>query len=159
MDPQVQATIVGGVIAAGAGVVAWALGAVTSAWLARTQRRHERHEKRYDDVKAAYMQFYSTMRQIVYKAELDAYHEGDTYADRNPSRDPITYLLAGTDAETALAHLRLFADQPLYSAGREWLDAYYARFWDEGRKKSSGDTRAAEDCFVTEGKRSLGVTT
>ena len=53
MDPQVQATIVGGVIAAGAGVVAWALGAVTSAWLARTQRRHERREKRYDDVKAA----------------------------------------------------------------------------------------------------------
>lgn len=159
MDPQVQATLVGGVIAAGAGFVAWALGAATSAWLARKQREHERREKRYDDVKSAYVQFYSTMRQIVEKAELDDYHEGGTYADRNPYLDPISHLLAGTDAETALAHLRLFADQPLYSAGREWLDAYYARFWDEGRKKSSGDTRAAEDRFVTEGKRALGVTT
>lgn len=159
MDPQLQATIVGGVIAAGAGFVAWALGSVTSAWLARKQRKHERSEKRYDDVKSAYVHFYSTMRQIVEKSELDAYEEGGTYAYLNPNRDPIEHLLAGADAETALAHLRLFAGQPLYSAGRQWLDAYYARFWGEGRKKSSSDTSASEDCFVTEGKRALGVTT
>lgn len=159
MDPQMQATIVGGAIAAGAGFVAWALGAVTSVRLARTQRKHERREKRYDDVKSAYVQFYSTMRQIVEKAELDAYNNGGTYAELVPHADPIAHLLAGTDAEKALAHLRLFADHRLYLAGREWLNAYYARFWNEDRKKSSGDTGTAEDRFVTEGKRSLGVTT
>ena len=99
------------------------------------------------------------MRQIVEKAELDAYHDGGTYADQEPDLDPITHLLAGAGAETALAHLRLFTDEPLYGAGRDWLDAYYARFWNQGRKKSSGDTYVAEDRFVTEGKRALSVTT
>ncbi|WP_324652701.1 hypothetical protein [Georgenia sp. H159] len=110
-------------------------------------------------MKSAYVQFYSTMRRIVGKAELDAYYEGGTYADRDGGTDPITHLLAGADADAALAHLRLFADQALYAAGREWLDAYYARFWNEGRTKSPRDIHAAEDHFVTEGKRALGVTT
>ena len=157
MDPQVQSTIFGGVIAAVAGFAAWLLGAVTSVWLAKTQRSHERREKRYDDVKAAFEQFYSTMHAMVHEAELDAYNEGGTYADQNAAQEPITHLLAADGAETALAHLRLFADERLFMAGREWLDAYYARFWGEVTQNPSIDTHAAENKFVDEGKRSLGI--
>ena len=159
MDPELQATVVGGVIAAGAGVVAWALGAISSGRQARQQRDHERRERRYDDLKSAYVQFSAEMRKIIVPAEVFAFDNAGTYGEQEPGPGPIDHLQAG--AERALTELRLFADEELYQAAREWLEAYYARFWQTEYERAPGvstDTGAAEERFIAEGKRALGIT-
>lgn len=157
MDPLVQSTLAGGAVA----VLAWGLGAWSADLLARRQREHDLRERRYDDLKSAYVSFCLEMRELVTTAgqsEFDS--QGKNYARTDPhGSDPLAHLRAGDPAEKALAELRLFADERLYEAARGWLDAYYVRYWDARREGVTGDVEAAEDRVVAQGQRALRVLT
>lgn len=156
MDP----TITGGLIAAAAGAVTALVAAVVSRRNARDQRAHERTERRYDDLKAAYVRVYTEVRELVEEAEIHEYDSmGQRYAASDPPPDVLDHLRYTKAAEQALGMLRLFADDALYKAGRAWLDGYYARFWDIGPRGSPTDVAAAEAHFVAEGKRALEIPT
>lgn len=158
MDPEMLPTVVGGLIAAAAGILAWALGAVVSGREARQQRDFERIERRYDDVRVVYVRFCAEMRELVEKAERDEFdNEGRNYADRGEDIDPFTHRIAGRRAQVALDELRLFADEALYGAALAWLNAYYARYWNVDRREHSSDLEAMEDRVIEEGKRALNV--
>lgn len=158
MDPTLQATVIGGVIAAGAGVAASMVGAISSGRQARELRDHERRERRYDDLKSAYVQFSTEMRKVVLSAEIFAFDNEGTYAEQVPGPGPIDYLQDG--AERALAELRLFADEELYQSAHDWLEAYYARFWQTARERTpdaSTKTATMEERFIAKGKIALGI--
>ena len=122
--------------------------------VARTNLEHARAEKRYDDVKVAYVRFAAEMRRIVQRAEaieLDHYLRGD---DTTPEPEPWD---TEVQAEQALADLRLIADDALYVAGRDWLDQYYLQYWRRDPRRPDPDVAGAEERFIAEAKRRLGL--
>ena len=135
------------------------------AWLTAEQRTHElsvaradhdhaRAERRYDDLKSAYVRFAAEMRRIVLRAqafELEQHLRGD---DHTPEPDPWD---VEVEAEQALADLRLLVDDQLYSAGRDWLDQYYKRYWWPNPRRDAPDVEGAEARFIAEAKRLLGL--
>lgn len=123
--------------------------------VARADQEHARAEKRYDDLKSAYVRFAAEMRRIVQRAEaveLDHYLRGDD--EWTPEPDPWD---SEVEAEQALADLRLLVDDQLYGAGRDWLDQYYLRYWRPDPRRDAPDTARAEERFIVEAKRLLGL--
>lgn len=122
--------------------------------VARTNLEHARAEKRYDDVKVAYVRFAAEMRRIVQRAEaieLDQALRGD---DTTPEPEPWD---TEVRAEQALADLQLIVDEPLYVSGRDWLDQYYLRYWRRDPRRPNPDVEGAEKRFIAEAKRVLGL--
>ncbi|MBO1752161.1 hypothetical protein J4G33_10140 [Actinotalea sp. BY-33] len=122
--------------------------------VARANQDHARAEKRYDDLKSAYVRFAAEMRRVVLRAEgfeLDQYLRGDDYT---PEPDPWD---TEVEAEQALADLRLLVDDQLYGAGRDWLDHYYMRYWRPDPRCATPDVEGAEARFIAEAKRLLGL--
>lgn len=166
MSDQLWAVLLGAVIAGAVAILLARIESRRARDLARAQHAHElalaqagrehaRMEKRYDDLKSTYVQFATEMRRIVQRAaRLEIEH---SLADEDPSPEPDPWDTE-PDAEQALADLRLFADDALYGAGRTWLDEYYKRYWWPAAKgQSPADVDGAEERFMIEAKRVLGL--
>lgn len=125
--------------------------------LAAEQREHERAEKRYDDLRAAYTAFATEMRAQIAAGHRFEQRNQYGYVD-DPQFDPADDPGYRHGAEEALQELRLFADEALHRAARLYLDSYYVRFWAyPPEDEASKDVAGAEAAFVMEGKRALGL--
>ncbi|WP_258723225.1 hypothetical protein [Cellulomonas sp. NS3] len=105
--------------------------------IARADQEHARAEKRYEDLKTAYLRFAAEMRRVVLRAEaieLEQHLRGD---ENPPEPDPWD---TEVEAELALADLRLLVDDELYSAGRDWLDQYDGQPSTGRRVPASGES-------------------